>query len=178
VIPEPALRPAELELLMATVRGLTLEFGSGGSTLALLDAATRVVSVESDPEWARRVRAFARFLGKAERLEVRYIDIGPVADYGRPQDPGASERWPAYWRAGDDLTPDVVFIDGRFRVACGLNALRWGVQVAIHDFRRAHYQVLLDHYTVTEQVDTLAVLAPKAAGGATSRLQDYARDPA
>ncbi len=59
---------------------------------------------------------------------------------------------------------DVVLVDGRYRVACALRALKYTDQesvVIIHDFHRRVYHVVLDYYEVVERADTLIVLRKK-----------------
>ena len=64
---------------------------------------------------------------------------------------------------------DVAFVDGRFRVACALRALRHvapGVGVVVvHDWteRPAYGDALKPFYDVVEVADRLAVLTPKLA---------------
>ena len=120
---------AEAEAVRAAYHGARriVEYGSGGSTVF---AATRtdaqLVSIESDPAWRDKVAGWIGAEG-ADRpgIELRHVDIGPVGGWGVPAGPGAFRRFPSYplspWvqpPAGWDAGPDLVFIDGRFRVAC------------------------------------------------------------
>lgn len=102
-----------------------LEYGSGGSTfLALRAGAEFIMSVESDKDWADRLSAELRRTFRRERFLVHHADIGPTADWGRPARAAAHRRFHLYateiWDHPSFRHPDVVLIDGRFRVACFL----------------------------------------------------------
>ena len=154
---DPALTERERAALLALAGEHVLEFGTGGSTIMLLHHGHHVTSVESDGMWVRRVLKQA---GEFEdRLDMRYVDIGPIGQYGAPRRADAGWRWPDYWSAGDDTMPGLVFVDGRFRVACALNAaLHWDVPIAVHDFsRRRGYWSLEAHLQRAAQAGSLAV---------------------
>lgn len=116
---------AEAAVLRAAYEGAEciLEYGSGGSTvLAAGFPGKRIVTVESDADWAQMMRDwFAENPGES-RVEVVHGDIGPTRDWGHPVDESEWRRFPAYplrvWDRG--IAPDVVLIDGRFRVGCAL----------------------------------------------------------
>lgn len=82
---------------------------------------------------------------------------------------------------------DVALVDGRFRVACALRALRHVVPgagvVAVHDWteRPAYGDALAPFYNVVEIADRLAVLTPKRHVDWTewaAALGRYEKDPA
>lgn len=102
-----------------------LEYGSGGSTfLALQSGAEFVMSVESDKEWVGNISARLRGAFRQERFLVHHADIGPTLSWGRPAGAAAFRRFHLYatdiWDHPRFRHPDVVLIDGRFRVACFL----------------------------------------------------------
>ncbi len=107
-----------------------LEYGSGGSTLlgARLPGR-RVVSVESDAAWAARMEAILAGTPLPGTARIHHVDIGPTKDWGRPRrfDPrhlGGYRRYPvSVWQRPDFEQPDLVLIDGRFRVGCFLATL-------------------------------------------------------
>lgn len=152
----PAMHPDELAMISAIMARshYMLEFGAGGSTtLALKLGLSRVIAVESDCAWIDRLRsdeAAARALSDG-RLQLLHADIGPISALGAPADRGATKKWPGYaarpWSCVDLDLLDLVLIDGRFRVACALQALlhaRPNTFIAIHDFwnRPAYHSVL------------------------------------
>jgi len=106
-----------------------LEFGSGASTLmALTNPNLSIVSIDSSQE-------YIDFLGqKIEVLQlpiskVRFYvaDIGPTGDWGRPLDDSAIAKFHNYALSAFEFlesiqfSPDLILIDGRFRVATFLN---------------------------------------------------------
>lgn len=120
------LPKAEAALLREVYAGASsvLEYGSGGSTLVAADCGAEVFSVESSAEWAGMMQAYFAAHGSPERIRIHYADIGPTKAWGRPKRAGAVDKWPGYalsvWERPDFVAPDVVLIDGRFRLACFL----------------------------------------------------------
>lgn len=134
---------------------VVFEYGSGGTTLAAASSpARRVVAVESDPEWRDAVLARARQMRIADRVVLLFADIGFVAEgrLGAPRDDSAWRRFPDYplapWRYArrHGLDPDLVVIDGRFRVASLLAtcvSIRRETSVLFDDFpHRPNYRVI------------------------------------
>lgn len=125
------LPPDEADLVSRTYAGAgtILEYGSGGSTLlAVRGAATaQVISVESDPDWALRMTNTLAAEGVSDRARIHFADIGHVVEWGMPKDTAAHRRYHLYasgvWDARWFRQPDVVLIDGRFRVACLITAM-------------------------------------------------------
>jgi hypothetical protein len=165
----------EIELLKCAAEGkrFAVEFGVGGSTFCLIDAGVeRIYSVESDPAWIQQVveHEILRPHIASGRLTVHHGDIGPTRKWGHPEDKSRQDDWPNYWREPwkliDGASVDLVLIDGRFRVACALNALVQGdrdLTIVVHDFwDRPKYEVLLQYLNCACRADTLAVFFPKA----------------
>ncbi len=63
------------------------------------------------------------------------------------------------------MKPDLVLVDGRFRVACALQAIvntMPGVEIMIHDFfARQHYYDVLHFADIVDCADNLVVLRAK-----------------
>lgn len=100
-----------------------LEYGSGGSTvLAARSTTADVLSIESDPVWAENMTTFlaSKNLG-GDRVKIHWSDVGPTGKWGYPKDQSKFRKYPSYafcpWE-DFDVSPDVVLIDGRFRLAC------------------------------------------------------------
>tara|TARA_R110002124_G_scaffold11597_16_gene55300 strand:- start:816 stop:1418 length:603 start_codon:yes stop_codon:yes gene_type:complete len=108
--------------------GSILEYGSGGSTVLASELPGKsVVSVESDADWARMMRAWFAENPGVSPVEVVHADIGATRDWGHPDGAEGWRRYPGYplkvWER--DIAPDVVLVDGRFRTGCALaTALR------------------------------------------------------
>lgn len=144
-----------------------LEYGSGGSTKLAAGASSvsRMTSVESDraflesvvlsdPEVQRAVRS--------SRLRFQIADIGPTGEWGVPKNSAKSHLWPNYALCpylDDKCQPDLILVDGRFRVACSLAAALQAptATVLIHDYTiRPEYHVLERYFKIERVIDTLA----------------------
>ena len=121
-----------------------LEYGSGGSTVyaATVAKVPMIISIESDKIWFEKVvRSIAPYTNGGRFLH--YCDIGPVGPWGMPVDRSKVENYWQYftlpWRIAfqNNCAPDVVLIDGRFRVASFLFSLisaRVGTTILFDDY--------------------------------------------
>jgi hypothetical protein len=143
----------EIELFdsMLSKGSVYYEFGLGGSTLFAAKHANlhHITAVDSSAEWIMKVRSQALIASDIQsgRMRIGHVDIGPVGAYGYPitRNP-AKER--EYSRAiiGTTPVPDVVLVDGRYRVACALRTTLEAVEngwprliLMIHDYERHEY---------------------------------------
>jgi hypothetical protein len=165
---------AELSLFTHAITGknCAIEFGAGGSTYRLVDAGVgEILSVESDPQWIEMVtnHKFLQPHVASGRLTVHHADIGPTKGWGAPADKSSMKEWPHYWRDPwrhvEAERVDLVFVDGRFRVACTLNSILQGTRnmtIVIHDFwNRSRYHVLMKYLNCACRADTLGVFFPR-----------------
>lgn len=162
----PFMSLAEKGLFKARLdrAGRYFEFGSGGSTVWACQAGLTVYGVESDAAW---VEGLKQRLGEA--CQVHAEDIGPTKEWGFPVSDAARHRFPNYSEAihRHDQAFDLILVDGRFRVACVLNAIRHTLSVAerpddtrlfIHDFwNREHYHAVLEFLVEEESAETAGV---------------------
>lgn len=127
-----------------------LEYGAGGSTLhAVRMGARHVVSVDSSKDW---INAIQQKLPSAAHVNLLYCDIGQVGAWGRPTDDEGLHVYHTYmvapWKMAHEkiLVPQLIFIDGRFRVACFLYSLICATPGAIILFddymNRSHYHLV------------------------------------
>lgn len=120
----PAVRDVvEQEYAKAKV---ILEYGSGGSTGIAAQNADVTFSVETDTAWIENMRAWLSAEGLMSKVVLHHADIGPTQRWGKPKKFRTRHLW-KYWRyprsvweRSDFVHPDVVLIDGRFRVSCFL----------------------------------------------------------
>lgn len=144
-----------------------LEFGAGGSTVcALKHSDADITSVESSKGFIRHLKRNPAMAFGGVRF--RWSDIGATGDWGRPKDESKKDLWPNY--SADVFREqggfDVVLVDGRFRVACGLQTVLNtddDTIIMIHDFyNRPEYHILLKYLEpVEEPADTLGVFRKK-----------------
>jgi hypothetical protein len=186
----PRMPAAERQLfdrVLASGRRRYAEFGAGGSTvMAAQQDFEAMVCVESDAAWAAAVREHpdVAAMVKAGRASVIHADIGPVGDWGAPADQSSGRLWPGYiarmweeWERRGGF-PDLVFVDGRFRVACALSVALLATcrsaaeapLVMMRDIgpQRPQYARVFNFFRIEETVESLVVLAPvpKPSSGA------------
>ncbi|SEL08145.1 hypothetical protein LVO79_06955 [Roseivivax marinus] len=150
--PELTLGEPEEALLRAEYAraDVILEYGSGGSTVVASEMpGKRVTSIESDPDWAAMMRGW--FSGNppaaGTSVDVHWCDIGPTRDWGHPTNEDNWRNFARYpleiWERRDFVHPDVVLVDGRFRLGCALAAAYCAerpLTLLFDDYaHRAHY---------------------------------------
>jgi len=143
-----------------------LEFGAGGSTcVAALLVKESIISVDSSVEWLAEVRRACETGSVLTQPKLVYVDVGPVAEWGYPSDPGTRERWPNYhsdiWERWNSSDADVYMVDGRFRVACFMQVLlhcRRDALIMIHDFDfRPEYHIVREVAQEISAAESLSV---------------------
>lgn len=128
----PHMSSHELELLMqyAPKNGKILEFGSSGSTYTFMQSTnSTLVTVESDRDFLTKLGKDPLLAKCVEdgRLLLLHGDIGPTKIWGNPIDGTRKVEFLNYhhyiWEKIDNKFFDLIFVDGRFRVACVLQSL-------------------------------------------------------
>ena len=121
-----------------------LEFGCGLSTeYAASTGRLQIRSVETSKVWAEYLKT-----RRLANTEVIHVDIGEVGAWGRPLSYAKRNSFSQYFTAGfsDSFNPNVVLIDGRFRVACFLTAMLLsepGTKIIFDDYvGRSKYHVV------------------------------------
>lgn len=152
------------------------ESGCGGSTMIACKVGKpdlRVTSIDSSKEWIGIVLNSTHVAEKTAKklLTMTPIDIGPIGAWGFPKDLSAESKssWHKYSKAisatGEKY--DLVLVDGRFRIACLIEAFLSNPQanVLIHDFFEAghhnSYKALLEVSEVADRAQTLVALRRK-----------------
>lgn len=130
------------------------EYGCGLSTQYVLDNTNcSIISIDSSNEWVEIVKSRSINL---ERLQINYVDVGVVGEWGRPVDYKNRDNFKNYtdklWEQVEK--PDLVLIDGRFRVACFLTCLlkaEVGTVIIFDDYTdRPEYHVVEEFIPVKE----------------------------
>lgn len=153
-----------------------LEYGSGGSTILANQVVTNLVSVDSDASFLGDVR---RKLDEHERramIKLIHVNIGLTEHWGMPVFTKPTRRrlrrWEEYakapWRYFRTIgqQPDLVLVDGRFRVACVLESLLSlsplsTTQILLDDYvGRPHYDVV-EQFADIELAGRMAILRPR-----------------
>ncbi|WP_156429792.1 hypothetical protein [Burkholderia sp. FL-7-2-10-S1-D7] len=156
---------AHLELRMKGAE-IFLEYGAGGSTILAASCGIKeIYSVESDRAFLDAV-AFRLSEVGGVTFVPHYVDIGRTKEWGQPVDDSNARKWPQYcssvWevlRSGS-REPDLVLIDGRFRVACFLISILFskiGTIILFDDYYdRPNYHVVEKYAKPIERVGRMA----------------------
>jgi hypothetical protein len=150
-----------------------LEYGSGGSSLLAHRSVQNLVSVESDRRFLRAVQRKLALQPLGAETVLIHVNIGLTEDWGKPVFTKATQRrlrrWKKYAQApwahcrNRNLEPDLILVDGRFRVACALESLlnlRAGnpCRILIDDYiSRPHYNVIEEVADLIEMQGRMAV---------------------
>jgi hypothetical protein len=178
---EPALFDGEDALFVEAVANARAygEYGMGTSTRWMARNTTaQIHAVDSARAWVEDTR---RRIGDSERVRLDWIDVGPVGAWGMPRDFSRRQTFLTYvrslWEA--ETRPEVVLIDGRFRLACWFESIASappGARIVFDDYvGRAPFYVVEEYlkpartnsrqalFVVPETVDRDALRAERDA---------------
>jgi hypothetical protein len=129
-----------------------LEYGCGGSTLFVATKLKNadIFSVDTDKKWIDKVSS--KIVHTNAIFQIEHVDLGDVEDWGIPKNTEKYKNFHKYtvqpWFRAQEYNkiPDLVLIDGRFRVACFLYTLlsaRIGTKIIFDDyFDRPNYFIV------------------------------------
>lgn len=129
------------------------EYGVGASTnWVYANTSVPIVANETSPEWASHVLRDKDLA----RIDLQLIDVGALGAWGRPETYEKRENFESYclsiWQRA--RRPDLVLIDGRFRVCCFMTAVLEGgagLRILFDDYTfRPHYHVVEEILPVRE----------------------------
>lgn len=119
------------------------EYGCGATTIWVAkNSLCEIYSVDSSSEWIQKVENECRSIN---RFTLHLADVGLVGEMGRPQSYEKARNFNDYtdWIWTNTQKPDLVLIDGRFRVCCFLTCLlkgESGTKIIFDDYNnRPHY---------------------------------------
>jgi hypothetical protein len=122
------------------------EYGCGQSTLWVgLNTNNPIIAVDTSFEWVSRVRSL---MPRQDGVFIEHVDLGEIGKWGRPLTYKHLDGFQGYvegiWCGS--LTPNLILIDGRFRVSCFLASLLRapvGSKIIFDDYRdRLHYHIV------------------------------------
>jgi hypothetical protein len=153
-----------------------LEYGSGGSTILANRLVNMLVSVDTDGNLLADVRRKLAEQSRRALTRLIHVNIGLTLDSGMPLFTKPTRRrvrrWEDYptapWRYLRSIAqqPDLILVDGRFRVACVLESLLSlsplsNTRILVNDYvDRPHYHVV-ERFADFERVGRMAVLRPR-----------------
>ena len=169
---------------------VVLEYGSGGSTFLALTASEKniVYSCETDAKWLSKLSTEVAFYNLNDRFFPVFQDIGETKEWGYPcfekQSYDESRGIAIFqspilpWRTmkKHETSPDIIFIDGRFRVASFLAACLNASKpctIIFDDYRdRSHYHVVENILKPSKLVDRTAFFDLEPIEG-ISRIKNF-----
>lgn len=127
----PRVSLARLEELLTKCESY-LEYGCGGSTtLAAKLGVKNLIYCDTSSVWMDSVSKIIKTYTETKSYPV-FIDLGDVIAWGRPKDQTNALSWKNYcykpWVIANknNIKPQLILVDGRFRVACFLVSLLSG----------------------------------------------------
>lgn len=158
---DPHMAPHDIAMFNRYIDNATvyLEFGSGGSTFSAAKRPINIFSVESDAD-------FYSLLKEKLPSSVTYTLVDLCAQphsWGHPGPTCKKEKCTEYSSYFPTVIPDLVLIDGRFRVACCLklhSKLADSAIILFDDFlNRPQYHIILDYYSIIEKTEDNRMVA-------------------
>ena len=131
------------------------EYGCGLSTnWVLKNTQAKILSVDSSKKWVESVKS--ENVKYKNRLNIKFINLGEVGNWGRPLNYESAFNFNAYtdWLWQQSSTPDIVLIDGRFRVSCFLTSLKHakkGTKLIFDDYCNRPYYHLVENHIKKEE---------------------------
>ena len=131
------------------------EYGCGSSTeWVLKNTNADIVSVDTSKVWINKISSGNAAYKK--RLKLKYIDLGEVENWGRPVGYEKSYNFINYfnWIWNQDILPDTVLIDGRFRVCCFLTSIKYGkenTKIIFDDYNNRPYYHVVEKFVKKKQ---------------------------
>jgi hypothetical protein len=168
-----------------------LEYGSGGSTVLAAHLNKSFISVDTDRFFLKSVGRKIGSLASHQRLV--HVDIGLTGPWGSPlrtAHPTTQRlnKWKAYpgvpWRFIDVCLPDLILVDGRFRVACALTCLAnlkgfSSATILIDDYAgRPYYHVVEKYAKLLKLAGRMAIFqaTPQVGQNLKEVIDHYSRD--
>ena len=141
---------------------LYFEYGSGASTILADKLHKKFISLELDKSYHKNVSKILK------KKNIIYFNIGPVGEYSYPLFKNKKlikkyvETIDKYFKK--KTYPDFILVDGRFRVACCLNLLKFinkknfNTIILLDDFKKRSYYHMLKKYFYIKMIGRIALL--------------------
>jgi|GEM_PF-3950765 len=145
-----------------------LEYRAGGGCLmAARLGVPNLIGVGLDDSLLSEIRAKVQADAPDVSLVPHAVDIGPTGDWGKPIDRSKVELWPSYcvsvwqWlRNEEHPSPDLVLINGRFRVSSFFASMTFanpGTRVLFDNYiDRPFYHSAQKHFKIENQAGRMA----------------------
>ena len=162
------IREGGLKDMLAFLSFLTenttfFEFGSGCTSVIAKHYAKKSYAVEGNKNW------YEEGIKNGLKDNLIFKDIKAIPKGNLWSEPGKDsnvEDWKNYFQAyKEEYNADVIFIDGRFRVACAFdifNKIRNDTLILIHEYFRDSYLAIPEYYDYIYHWDRLYLFKKKS----------------
>jgi hypothetical protein len=153
-----------------------LEYGSGGSTIVAAKHVDTLISIDSDKYFLRSVKKRLE-IRNDQIIELIHANIGLTKIWGEPileqSTSRRTIRWanyaqaPWHWLLRKNLDPDLILVDGRFRVACVLECVSRlrkpeSCKILVDDYEFRNYYHTVERFcNVLQMQGRMSILQPK-----------------
>ena len=157
------------------------EYGSGSSTLAANDFNKKFISIELDKKYYFEVKK------RIKNDQVKFFNIGPVGEFSYPI-LKLKKKIVSYINSIDIYFnnkdyPDLILVDGRFRIACCLNILRHvqkkslKVLILLDDYEKRESYKILNKFFKIRKIERMAILSALKKKVSDKIYNEYLYDP-
>jgi len=156
-------------LFKEEIKGINIygEYGCGKSTCWVLkNTSSKIISVDTSLDWIDLVKK--KNQEKLDRLDIYHVDLGEIGNWGRPKTYEKIECFAEYtdiiWLK---QKPELILIDGRFRVCCFLTTLKFadeGTKIIFDDYTNRQNYHFVEKYVERFKVygrQCLFIVPPK-----------------
>jgi hypothetical protein len=171
-IMKPHMSAAKIDLLNNSLARAShyLEYGIGGSTiLAAQKSLQSIIAIDSSKEWINKVKTDIEKFAYSGSISLLHANLGTTADWGYPIDESMVKHWPQYYASpwityrASGQSPDLILIDGRFRIPCFLYSLihcKPGTRILWDDYHnRPEYHFVENVLVPQGLVDDMAIFS-------------------
>ncbi|MCG5510200.1 hypothetical protein [Ectothiorhodospira lacustris] len=164
-----------------------LEYGAGGSTLlSMREEVKNIITVESDASFMSAVEEISKSYKKnSTEHHVHLIDIGKTGAWSFPINNEKISNWHEYaqkpWERiiNNNKHPDLILIDGRFRVACFLACYifsKSGTKILFDDYtNRTHYHICEKYLPIKSRHGRMALFVVEEKTKINAAIMDYVK---
>ena len=157
------------------------EYGSGSSTLAANDFNKKFISIELDKKYYFELKK------RIKNDQVKFFNIGPVGEFSYPI-LKLKKKIVSYINSIDTYFnnkdyPDLILVDGRFRIACCLNILRHvqkkslKVLILLDDYEKRESYKILNKFFKVRRIGRMAILSALKKKVSDKIYNEYLYDP-
>ena len=132
------------------------EYGCGKSTEYVYNKSNcSIFSVDTSKVWAQKTLNLCK-KSNHKRLNVKWIDVGDIGNWGYPISFTKKQNFVEYanWFWSFGLKPELVLIDGRFRILCFLTSIMFapiGTKIIFDDYiNRPFYHIAEDFLKIQD----------------------------